>query len=176
MHLLEAVQHPNIVSYHHAWVSRRPPQSAASDLVVQCHLQQVENSKLSAYSPSVPTLHILMAYANGGSLDHFIDQRRGTASSPDHDDEGSTPSRLKEQFKMRKLGAVHLLRLDEILDLFEDIASGLAFLHARNILHLDLKVRYGHAGRLGFLTVDLGHRRRMCSCIGRRTRCCRRPN
>lgn len=35
--------------------------------------------------------------------------------------------------------AVHLLRLDDILNLFEEVVRGLAFLHGRNILHLDLK-------------------------------------
>ncbi|ORY73062.1 kinase-like domain-containing protein [Leucosporidium creatinivorum] len=123
VHLLEVVQHPNIVTYHHAWV---------------------ENSSLSAYSPSVPTLHILMAYANGGSLDSFINQRRG---GPPNDSEGgaggggeaTSAKRRKEKHRMRNLGAVHLLRLDEILQLFEDIVNGLAFLHARNILHLDMK-------------------------------------
>ncbi|KAM0791014.1 hypothetical protein ACM66B_004313 [Microbotryomycetes sp. NB124-2] len=119
VHLLESVQHTNIVTYHHAWV---------------------ENSQQSPYSPSVPTLHILMQYANGGSLDSFINRRRGVPpAGQDPDDGNVSPARRKERFRMRKLGAVHLLRLDEILDLFEDITHGLAFLHSRNILHLDLK-------------------------------------
>ena len=100
---------------------------------------QVENSSLSAFSPSVPTLHILMAYANGGSLDTFINQRRGGPAAAEHD-EGSSARQRKENHRLRNLGAVHLLRLDEILQLFENIANGLAFLHARNILHLDMKV------------------------------------
>lgn len=103
----------------------------------------MENSSPSAYSPSVPTLHILMAYANGGSLDQFIHQRRGGAPEGGEDDgEAATSARRrKEKHRMRNLGAVHLLRLDEMLQLFEDIVQGLKFLHARNILHLDMKVR-----------------------------------
>lgn len=111
----------------------------------RAHLRraQVENSCPSAYSPSVPTLHILMAYANGGSLDQFIHQRRGGPPEGGEDDgEAATSARRrKEKHRMRNLGAVHLLRLDEILQLFEDIVQGLKFLHARNILHLDMKVR-----------------------------------
>lgn len=79
-----------------------------------------------------------MEYANGGSLDAFIDARRGGASL-ETDDAALSSRQRKERHRLRKLGAVHLLRLDEILTLFEDITTGLAFLHARNILHLDLK-------------------------------------
>ncbi|KAK4048089.1 putative serine/threonine-protein kinase iks1 [Microbotryomycetes sp. JL201] len=138
VHLLESVQHANIVTYHHAWV---------------------ENSQLSPYSPSVPTLHILMQYANGGSLDSFINRRRGFTSDSDREqnDSSVSPAKRKERFRMRKLGAVHLLRLDEILDLFEDITHGLAFLHSRNILHLDLKrnpFAEGGSGTLAYLAPE----------------------
>lgn len=34
---------------------------------------------------------------------------------------------------------IHLLNQEEILSLFSDIAAGLAFLHERNMLHLDIK-------------------------------------
>ncbi|SCV69619.1 BQ2448_2639 [Microbotryum intermedium] len=117
VHLLEAVQHPNIVIYHHAWV---------------------ESAQLSLYSPPVPTLHILMAYANGGSLAFFIDRRRGSSPSPE-DGTGESPAQRKERHWLRKLGAVHLLRVDEIVQLARDVTMGLGFLHQRNILHLDLK-------------------------------------
>ncbi|KDE08169.1 IKS protein kinase [Microbotryum lychnidis-dioicae p1A1 Lamole] len=117
VHLLEAVQHPNIVTYHHAWV---------------------ESAQLSLYSPPVPTLHILMGYANGGSLASFIDRRRGSSSSPE-DGTGESPAQRKERHRLRKLGAVHLLRVDEIVHLARDVTMGLGFLHQRNILHLDLK-------------------------------------
>ncbi|SGZ24026.1 BQ5605_C023g09684 [Microbotryum silenes-dioicae] len=124
VHLLEAVQHPNIVTYHHAWVS----------------FLSVESAQLSLYSPPVPTLHILMGYANGGSLASFIDRRRGSSSSPE-DGTGESPAQRKERHRLRKLGAVHLLRVDEIVQLARDVTMGLGFLHQRNILHLDLKVK-----------------------------------
>jgi len=115
--LLEQVQHPNIISYHHAWV---------------------ENTRLSAFGPPTPTLHLLMSWANGGSLHAWINQRKGGA------DDGaglaglSTEERIR-RFRERRLDVVHLLRLDEILGLFEDVVQGLGWLHARNVLHLDLK-------------------------------------
>ncbi|GAA5953470.1 hypothetical protein JCM21900_005675 [Sporobolomyces salmonicolor] len=121
VHLLEAVQHPNIISYHHAWL---------------------ESSIPSTFSPSVPTLHVLMGFANGGSLMDFISARGGGRSSVSGDDESGAT--LKERFRRRKSGryagrAVHLLRVEDVLELFSDVVVGLAFLHSRNILHLDLK-------------------------------------
>ncbi|KAF8954903.1 hypothetical protein BDZ97DRAFT_2064311 [Flammula alnicola] len=54
--LLERLHHPNIITYHHAWL---------------------ENSQFSSFGPKVPTLHVLMQWAEGGSLDDFIDVRLG---------------------------------------------------------------------------------------------------
>lgn len=121
--LLESVQHPNIILYHHAWV---------------------ESTRLSAFGPPTPTLHILMAYANGGSLQSFITQRKGGASTEQGEEgdvgAGLSKSERVRRFRMRNRGVVHLLSLDDILGLFEDVASGLGWLHGRNVLHLDLKV------------------------------------
>lgn len=47
VHLLETLQHPNVVHYQHAWI---------------------EDGRTSAFAPIVPTLHVLMMAANGGSL------------------------------------------------------------------------------------------------------------
>lgn len=115
--LLEQVQHPNIISYHHAWV---------------------ENTRLSAFGPPTPTLHLLMSWANGGSLHSWINQRRG-GDDPSGDVAGLSRAERVKRFRERKLGVVHLLRLDEILGLFEDVVQGLGWLHGRNVLHLDLK-------------------------------------
>lgn len=115
--LLEQVQHPNIISYHHAWV---------------------ENTRLSAFGPPTPTLHVLMSWANGGSLHSWINQRRG-GDDGGGDPAGMTRAERVKKFRERKLGVVHLLRLDEILGLFEDVVQGLGWLHGRNVLHLDLK-------------------------------------
>lgn len=49
--LMETLQHPNIIHYQHAWI---------------------ENARASSFSPSVPTLFILMAAANGGSLEEYV--------------------------------------------------------------------------------------------------------
>ncbi|PBK94805.1 kinase-like protein [Armillaria gallica] len=54
--LLERLHHPNIITYHHSWL---------------------ESAQFSSFGPRVPTLHILMQWAEGGSLDDFIDDRLG---------------------------------------------------------------------------------------------------
>lgn len=79
-----------------------------------------------------------MGFSNAGSLDSYIEGRRG-GIDPRGLSELSKAERIR-LFRMKKQGAVHLLRLDEVLSIFEDIVRGLGFLHDRNILHLDLKV------------------------------------
>ncbi|TFK71136.1 kinase-like protein [Pluteus cervinus] len=54
--LLERLHHPNIITYHHAWL---------------------ETCQFSSFGPKVPTLHVLMQWAEGGSLDDLIDARLG---------------------------------------------------------------------------------------------------
>ncbi|KAJ8589502.1 kinase-like protein [Rhizopogon salebrosus TDB-379] len=150
--LLESLHHRNIVTYHHAWL---------------------ESYQFSAFGPKVPTLHVLMQWAEGGSLDDFIALRLGhtsrlphiqsSPSSPAADD--PTPSariraframkrappeereRLRREMEertnsggnRRSWKAVHLLSAEEVQSLFGDVTHGLAFLHDRSILHLDLK-------------------------------------
>ncbi|KAF7289833.1 hypothetical protein MIND_01357600 [Mycena indigotica] len=173
--LLEQLHHPNIITYHHAWL---------------------ETCQFSAFGPQVPTLHVLMQWAEGGRLvvlDDFIDVRLGRRSahihihpaahlgggipqSPSADngenlaaaspnpDQMSRSARIRafrafqrapsaERNKIREemartarngahtatWTAVHLLSAEEVLSLFRDVTEGLAFLHAKSILHLDLK-------------------------------------
>lgn len=80
------------------------------------------------------------------SLDKYI-RSRGGLRDPGTDS-GNDAETLKRKARMRrhsKNGAmgdarsVHLLNQDEILSLFSDIMSGLAFLHSHNMLHLDIK-------------------------------------
>ncbi|KAJ7243169.1 kinase-like domain-containing protein [Mycena haematopus] len=61
--LLERLHHPNIVTYHHAWL---------------------ESCQFSAFGPKVPTLHVLMQWAEGGSLDDLLDARLGRGSHHIH--------------------------------------------------------------------------------------------
>ncbi|KAG9004176.1 putative serine/threonine-protein kinase iks1 [Tulasnella sp. 427] len=135
--LLEKLRHPNIITYHHAWL---------------------ESSKFSTFGNPVPTLFILMQFAEGGSLDIWI-AGRSTSSTlfndPSHHEESNEDSKsariraFREQQKgqrssplpgmRREVKAVHLLSGEELRSLFGDIATGLAYLHDRSILHLDLK-------------------------------------
>ncbi|KAI6021882.1 kinase-like protein [Pisolithus microcarpus] len=61
--LLETLRHRNIITYHHAWL---------------------ESSQFSSFGPKIPTLHVLMQWAEGGSLDDFIDVRLGRPSKLPH--------------------------------------------------------------------------------------------
>ncbi|OCH93324.1 kinase-like protein [Obba rivulosa] len=169
--LLEKLHHPNIITYHHAWL---------------------ETCQFSSFGPKVPTLHVLMQWAEGGSLDDFIEARLGrqgpvhlphlnaaaratsvgadsASPSPQPDSEASpTPpysrtariraframqraspaekERLRRELGLSENGrgpanwkAVHLLSAEEVKGLFGDVVAGIAFLHEKSILHLDLK-------------------------------------
>ncbi|KPV71538.1 uncharacterized protein RHOBADRAFT_30943 [Rhodotorula graminis WP1] len=116
VHLLESATHANITRYHHAWLETSPSRSA--------------------FAPPVPTLHILMEFANGGSLQGFVDARKGTSTPTGEEGGRERARRARREGRER---AVHLLRVEDIMTLFQDIVEGLSFLHGRNILHLDLK-------------------------------------
>ncbi|GLB39208.1 putative protein tyrosine kinase [Lyophyllum shimeji] len=177
--LLERLHHPNIITYHHAWL---------------------ESCQFSSFGPKIPTLHVLMQWAEGGSLDDFIDVRLGRPAQHIHIDplgpfsSGQTTSHIsaadlaaspvepvpppstlhevpadlhsrsarirafrqfqratpdeRERMRREREGvrargqtwkAVHLLSADEVKSLFQDVVSGLEFLHNKSILHLDLK-------------------------------------
>ncbi|KAK0477191.1 kinase-like protein, partial [Armillaria luteobubalina] len=152
--LLERLNHPNIITYHHSWL---------------------ESAQFSSFGPSVPTLHILMQWAEGGSLDDFIDDRLGRETrhihiNPTGSLNGPNPAsnihsrsarirayrafqraspEEKERLRRRMSGqqpqglqtwtAVHLLSPEEVKSIFTDVVEGLAFLHDKSILHLDLK-------------------------------------
>ncbi|KAI0319145.1 kinase-like domain-containing protein [Amylostereum chailletii] len=160
--LLESLHHPNIITYHHAWL---------------------ENAQFSSFGPVVPTLHVLMQWAEGGSLDDYIDARLGRDTQSSHippsaaaernhaspASDGPIQSRSariraframkhappEERERLRtRLGmnvggsdgrgrgawkAVHLFSAEEVLGLFGGVVEGLSFLHDKTILHLDLK-------------------------------------
>ncbi|KAJ4477160.1 kinase-like domain-containing protein [Lentinula aciculospora] len=173
--LLERLHHPNIITYHHAWL---------------------ESSQFSSFGPKVPTLHVLMQWADGGSLDDYIDVRLGreprhgqflpnpyqsesidplnTGNIPVLNGEHEEPDLHSRSARIRAFRAfqraspyekerirkelqfqqsqstnatgeqqtwtpVHLLSAEEVHSLFRDVVEGLAFLHDKSILHLDLK-------------------------------------
>ncbi|PVG01469.1 kinase-like protein [Serendipita vermifera] len=144
--LLESLRHPNIITYHHSWL---------------------ESTRFSSFGPSIPTLHVLMEWAEGGSLDDLIEARLGKGRPTvdplvgvvenEEDMETPTKSARIRAFKAAKSShangsagktrrssvnapGVLLLSAEEIKSFLSDIVSGLAFLHERSILHLDLKL------------------------------------
>ncbi|KAL1693879.1 kinase-like domain-containing protein [Schizophyllum commune] len=167
--LLEQLHHPNIITYHHSWL---------------------ETAQFSPFGPRIPTLHVLMQWAEGGSLDDLIDLRQGKAVKHVHFHPVSSPADVfspiqdpaseepVEEFDVSRMSraarikafrafqraapdererikarmgmgdkrrreaawkAIHLLSAEEVKSLFGDVVEGLAFLHAKSILHLDLK-------------------------------------
>ncbi|KAF8999164.1 hypothetical protein BDQ17DRAFT_1361457 [Cyathus striatus] len=138
--LLERLHHPNIITYHHAWL---------------------ESCQFSTFGPKVPTLHVLMQWAEGGSQSYTYQPPRPftTDKSPSPSpaaEIGSPPppethsrsarirafrayqrappsekAKLKSQLSnnTQQWTAVHLLSADEVKSLFKDVS----------ILHLDLK-------------------------------------
>lgn len=132
VHLMEELIHPNVIHYKHAWV---------------------EMSQASLFTPRVPTLHVLMMAANGGSLADWISARSGDSTehtkSPTMNQ--TYVDRLKTEFRKRRHAkecveprgstrtGIHFLREEEIVQLMIDVTRGLDFLHNRGVLHLDLK-------------------------------------
>ncbi|KAJ7788408.1 kinase-like protein [Mycena olivaceomarginata] len=157
--LLERLHHPNIVTYHHAWL---------------------ESCQFSSFGPKVPTLHVLIYLTAFNSLDDFIDVRLGRGShhihinpatrlsdasvpqSGNNQPSSPGPDQLSRSARIRAFRdgsgcgttlarnqssgkspatwtAVHLLSAEEVKTLFHDIVEGLGFLHNKSILHLDLK-------------------------------------
>ncbi|EIN08699.1 kinase-like protein [Punctularia strigosozonata HHB-11173 SS5] len=100
--LLEKLHHPNIISYHHSWL---------------------EACQFSSFGPKVPTLHILMQFAEGGrqvfhspiasmfanlglfSLDDFIEARQGRSSHQQPSSNSSTPEDSRTD-RIRKFRAL----------------------------------------------------------------------
>ncbi|KAL5635272.1 hypothetical protein ACGC1H_003087 [Rhizoctonia solani] len=141
------LHHRNIITYHHAWL---------------------ESARFSTFGLAIPTLHVLMQWAELGSLDDLILQRLGV-KAPDREPDPSEPRsgeyqtreeriqafraravggsshssgevrRREARRRAREMKAVHLLSAEEIRSLFGDVVAGLAFLHESSFLHLDLK-------------------------------------
>ncbi|WVQ83973.1 hypothetical protein IAT38_006118 [Cryptococcus sp. DSM 104549] len=134
--VLEALRHPNIISYHHAWI---------------------DVTRFSSFGPPVTALHVLMMYATAGNLDHYLAARayqgQGRRDRPPSKEErikefrdrqwaslkGQNMSQTGVRTATAQSGDNPLLMYHEILCLFEDIVEGLCFLHGHSIVHLDMK-------------------------------------
>jgi hypothetical protein len=126
--LLETLRHPNIITYHHAWL---------------------ETTQFSSFGPRIPTLHVLMQWAEGGSLDDLIDARLGVPTArhdPSQEEDLTSRNARIRAFKQNRgknvnnngtqqransgtgWKPVHLFSAEEVRSLFGDIVQGLAFL------------------------------------------------
>ncbi|KAK1752956.1 calcium-dependent protein kinase [Echria macrotheca] len=138
--LLAKLSHPNLVSYRHVWL---------------------EDVKLNRFGPSVACAFILQQYCNSGDLLQYV-----IGDIPKE----ATKEELKAQIRRRSRG--HLERpsglfasqrklpFEEIYSLFKDITSGLAYLHAANYIHRDLKpnncLLHSEGGKMTCLISDFG--------------------
>jgi serine/threonine protein kinase len=114
--LLAKLSHPNLVSYRHVWL---------------------EDVHLSRFGPSVACAFILQQYCNEGDLQRYVlgDQPKEATK-----EELKAQMRRRSKGKMeRPAGLGRRLTFDEIFSLFRDITAGLAYLHAANYIHRDLK-------------------------------------
>ncbi|KAK0712858.1 kinase-like domain-containing protein [Lasiosphaeria miniovina] len=139
--LLAKLSHPNLVSYRHVWL---------------------EDVKLNRFGPSVACAFILQQYCNGGDLLHYV-----VGDIP----KATTKEELKAQMRRRSKGQLEPpqglfgnnqrhLSFREIYSLFQDITSGLAYLHASNYIHRDLKpsncLLHREGNQLACLISDFG--------------------
>ncbi|THW51852.1 kinase-like protein [Aureobasidium pullulans] len=115
--LLQRLNHPNLVSYHHVWL---------------------EDAQITNFGPSVPCIFILQQYCNSGDLHNYV---LGSAKAQ------STTEVLKERMRRRSKGyaerptnlGTRTMNFDEIFSFFRDITSGLHHLHTNGYIHRDLK-------------------------------------
>ena len=138
--LLAKLSHPNLVSYRHVWL---------------------EDVKLNRFAPEVACAFILQQYCNGGDLHQYV------VGGPPRE---ATKEELKAQMRRRSKGQLEVpvdmfsghrrLSFDEIYSLFKDITSGVAYLHAANYIHRDLKpshcLIHREGGRVICLISDFG--------------------
>jgi len=135
--LLAKLSHPNLVSYRHVWL---------------------ENVQLSRFGPTVACAFILQQYCNGGDLLNYV-----IGDIPKE----VTKEELKAQMRRRSRGHAERpvvtqrrLHFEEIYSLFKDITSGLAYLHAANYIHRDLKpnncLLHNEGGKVVCLISDFG--------------------
>ena len=71
VHLMESLHHPHLIHYQHAWI---------------------ESCQSSPFAPRVPTLHVLMMAANGGSLADWVSARSGDAANQSPRPSNNPPS------------------------------------------------------------------------------------
>ncbi|CAD6915078.1 unnamed protein product [Tilletia controversa] len=101
--MLETLRHPNIIHYQHAWI---------------------EEAQISPFAPRVPTLHVLMMAANGGSLADWISARAGnpvstsarnskSSQEPDEEEEEQRRSPDEDEDRPLRAGSKHVLADDD---------------------------------------------------------------
>lgn len=109
VHILERLEHPNIIHYKHAWI---------------------ENHQLTIFGPEIPVLFILMELANGGNLEQYV-LRGGRLK---HEQPLSEISKRRLQnIRVQPLSSI------EIISFISAVVKGLRHLHTHHILHRDLK-------------------------------------
>ena len=137
--LLAKLSHPNLVSYRHVWL---------------------EDKQLTMYGPAVPCAFILQQYCNSGDLHQYV-----LGDAPQETSKEELKARMRRRSKGQAETPAEVfskpqLSFDEIYSLFKDITSGVAYLHASNYIHRDLKpnncLLHRESGKLTCLISDFG--------------------
>ncbi|CBQ72416.1 related to IKS1-putative serine/threonine kinase [Sporisorium reilianum SRZ2] len=167
VHLMESLHHDNLIHYQHAWIERCQLSAFAPEVPTLFVLMMAANGGSLADWISARAGDAEVTTEEAGEREAVREEQDvdvGTANPAERLKIERLKAALRQRRAKRSATAtastapatntappppahphidvevgVHLLRTDEIYSLLTDITSGLAFLHARGILHLDIK-------------------------------------